>query len=55
MKSSRLAPLFVALFASGLVQADAMDSWIQEAMKKNNVPGAVVLVTRDGKAVKSAA
>ena len=55
MKSSRLAPPFVALFASGLVQADALDSGIQEAMKKNNVPGAVVLVIRDGKALKSTA
>jgi CubicO group peptidase (beta-lactamase class C family) len=55
MTNGRLVQAFVALLASGPVHADALDHAVNEVMKKNNVPGAVVLVARDGKVLKRAA
>jgi CubicO group peptidase (beta-lactamase class C family) len=55
MTNGRLVQAFVALLASGPVHADALDHAVNEAMKKNNVPGTVVLVARDGKVLKRAA
>jgi D-alanyl-D-alanine carboxypeptidase len=54
-RPSFLIALQLIAFGMGYARADTLDDQIREAMKKNNVPGAVIMVLRDGKIVKQEA
>ncbi|TAH07222.1 MAG: class A beta-lactamase-related serine hydrolase [Sphingobacteriia bacterium] len=49
-----LAPFFVASVSAQQQKADNFDSYIQHRMKTDSFPGAVLLITKNGKPIKTA-
>jgi CubicO group peptidase (beta-lactamase class C family) len=48
----RLIPITIFLFFSGFIKGDKTDDYVSEKLKQYRIPGAAILVIKDGKIIK---